>query len=96
MSAYVKGRRLEYKIMALLKEEYGCDIVARTAKSHSVFDVVGIDTKYRVIRFVQCKAGKRQYLSKDEREKLEKLKGVFAVLPFLTVKNGKFWELKQL
>lgn len=53
-SNYVKGRRYEYKTMQKLRD-MGCDIVIRSAGSHSPIDVIGIDSKTRHIFFLQCK-----------------------------------------
>jgi Holliday junction resolvase len=51
---YIKGRRYEYKTMEFLRS-IGCDIVLRSAGSHSPIDVIGIDSDKRHIFFIQCK-----------------------------------------
>ena len=51
---YQKGIRKEYKIIHTL-ERVGFDIVQRTAGSHSPIDVIAIDKKNKIIRFIQSK-----------------------------------------
>jgi len=51
---YFNGRSKEYRTMEKLRK-LGCDIVLRSAGSHSPIDVIGIDIKRNHIRFIQCK-----------------------------------------
>ena len=62
---YIKGRRKEYKVMLAAKRENL--ITLRSAGSHSPIDVVVIDVKERLIRFVQCKPDS---MSENKREAL--------------------------
>ena len=64
---YVKGRRKEYKICKELRSK-GFDIVQRTAGSHSPIDVIAINKKLRVIKFIQSKP---DTFSERERESIE-------------------------
>lgn len=63
---YINGRRKEYKVMQQLKK-IGCDIVFRSAGSHSEIDVIGIDIKGRRIFTIQCKP---KSLSANKREEI--------------------------
>jgi len=63
---YSRGRRKEYTICEKLRKE-GFTIVQRTAGSHSPFDIIAIDQKLHVIRFVQCKP---ENFSETEKSKL--------------------------
>ena len=76
---YGKGRNYEYKAIKFLKE-LGFDICQRTAGSHSPIDVLAIDTKKKIIRFVQVKGDN---ISKKDEEKImlenSKLNGDFKV-----------------
>jgi len=54
--SYQKGRRKEYKIKKAL-EEVGY-IVLRTSGSHGFADLICIDKKIKIIRFIQCKPDK--------------------------------------
>lgn len=65
---YRRGARFEYKTMQKLRDR-GCDLVFRAAGSHGVIDVVGIDTKQRIMFLIQCKSGKS---AQSQRGKLEK------------------------
>jgi hypothetical protein len=81
---YEKGRRAEYKVMKQLRKE-GFQYVGRTAGSHGIFDVWGIELfdwdspvhKGR-IKLVQVKTGKT---AERERAKTEigKLTGSYFV-----------------
>jgi len=51
---YVKGRNKEYKVMKRLRDE-GYDVVARTAGSHGVFDVIAFNKETKDIKLIQCK-----------------------------------------
>lgn len=51
---YIKGRNKEYKIIKSLKKD-GCDIVQRTAGSHSPIDIIAINKQTKVISFIQSK-----------------------------------------
>ena len=53
---YCRGRRKEYGACEKLKKE-GFEIVQRTAGSHSPIDILAIDTKNKIIKLVQVKAG---------------------------------------
>lgn len=68
-SNYQKGVRLERKIVNEAKEA-GC-IAFRSAGSHSPIDVVIIDHKRAMIRFIQCKTGK--YAEKEKKKADEAL-----------------------
>ena len=50
---YIKGRRKEYRVMN--DERKQGNLVIRSAGSHSPVDVISIDVKARVIKFIQCK-----------------------------------------
>lgn len=63
---YARGRRREYKAMNLLRRK-GCDVVFRSAGSHSPIDVVGIDRTLRKIIFLQCKP---ESTTEKQRDKL--------------------------
>jgi len=60
---YVKGRRKEYKIVH--RHKALGHISYRSAGSHSPVDVTAIDTKNKIIYFIQSKVGK---ISKRETE----------------------------
>lgn len=62
---YVNGRRKEYKVMHQLKQA-GCDIVFRSAGSHSEIDVIGIDIKRLRIFAIQCKPKSLSANKRDE------------------------------
>ena len=76
---YVKGRKKEYKICKRLKEQ-GCDIVQRTAGSHSPIDIIAIDKEHKRILFVQSKP--EGYSSKKYKE-YEWLNDMFKVEFFI-------------
>lgn len=78
MSNYSCGRAFEYLAM----RELGAKgyIAARTAGSHGLFDVIGIDCDS--ILLVQVKKGKRSY--KKEQQ-------AFAALPAPAVVVKQFW-----
>ena len=63
---YIKGRKREYKEMQRLREN-GCDIVFRSAGSHSEIDVIGINTKTLEIFTIQCKP---ESLSTNKRDEI--------------------------
>ncbi len=63
---YRKGRRYEYKICKQERSK-GCDIVFRSAGSHSPVDVVSIDTASKIIRLIQCKAGGSYSIEKRDK-----------------------------
>ena len=50
---YISGRRKEYKIMEKLRIA-GYETL-RTAGSHGFADIIAIDKKNKLIKFVQCK-----------------------------------------
>ena len=62
---YLKGRRKEYKIMREL-DLNGCDIVLRSAGSHSAIDVIGINKDEKIILCVQCKPDTMPEMKKAE------------------------------
>ena len=62
---YVNGRRKEYKVMEQLRK-IGCDIVFRSAGSHSAIDVIGIHRKMGHIICIQCKPKSMSDKKKDE------------------------------
>jgi len=51
---YIKGRKKEYRLCKELRE-LGCEIVQRTAGSHSPIDIIAIDKKRKLIFLVQSK-----------------------------------------
>ena len=77
---YVKGARYERKVVNEAKE-LG-NIAFRSAGSHSPIDVITIDPTLRLIRLIQCKAGKSY--SQKFKDNLEKK------YEFL---NGENWEV---
>jgi len=60
---YVKGRRKEYQIVN--RHKALGHIAFRSAGSHSPVDVTAIDSKNKVIHFIQSKVGK---ISAREKE----------------------------
>jgi len=61
---YVKGRRKEYKIVN--RHKALGHISFRSAGSHSPIDVTAIDTKNKIIYFIQSKVGKISAREKDD------------------------------
>jgi len=58
--------------------QIGCDIVIRSAGSHSPIDVIGIDSKSRHIFFIQCKPESMSDNAKNKiKMPLEWLNGSF-------------------
>ena len=51
---YKIGRDVEYKAIERLKSEYKCIYVTRSAGSHSLFDVIGINLLGKIY-LIQCK-----------------------------------------
>lgn len=96
MTNYKKGRRREYEVMKILKYDYNCDVVFRTAKSHSIFDVGGISTKDCKIYFVQVKCAKKinKSIIKDEYKNMRKIYHKFPAVVRRYVKFAIF--LKEL
>ena len=79
---YLKGKRLENKIVKKLKERG--QIAFRSAGSHSPIDVIGIDTKFKIINLIQCKSGK--FTEKEKFKLIEEnrnLNGTFEVKFFV-------------
>ena len=64
---YVKGRAKEYRTMENLRKQ-GCEIVLRSAGSHSPIDVIGINLKELQVKCIQCKP---KSMSKNAKDKLE-------------------------
>ena len=60
---YIKGVAKERQLVNYAKSQ-GC-IAFRSAGSHSPIDVVIIDQKKAIIRFIQCKTGK--YSEKEKK-----------------------------
>lgn len=54
---YLKGRRKEYKICNIYKNN-NWDIVQRSAGSHSSIDLFAINKKKRIIKLIQVKPDK--------------------------------------
>jgi hypothetical protein len=50
---YLRGRRFEYEYANLMREQ-GFTI-ARTAGSHGLFDLIGINEKNGMVELIQCK-----------------------------------------
>ena len=63
---YVAGRRREYIVMEKLRK-IGCDIVFRSAGSHSLIDVIGIRHSDARVFLIQCKPPS---MKEKEREAL--------------------------
>jgi len=63
---YTKGRAKEYRTMEKLRKA-GCEVVLRSAGSHSKVDVIGINLKELKVRFIQCKPEK---MSDNAKQKL--------------------------
>lgn len=63
-SNYIKGRRKEYRVMN--DERKLGNLVLRSAGSHSPIDVVSIDVKARVIKFIQCKPDSMSEIEKNK------------------------------
>lgn len=62
---YVKGCRKERRIVNMAKS---CGLISfRSAGSHSPIDVVIIDKKNRLVRFIQCKP---ESMSENAKNKL--------------------------
>lgn len=75
---YIKGRRKEYKICS--QERKLGRLAFRSAGSHSPVDVVSVNKKDKVIRFIQCKPD--DFSKKAELKLLEKhreINGVYYV-----------------
>lgn len=68
MGAYRKGVYKEYCIMDILLKKYKCDIVLRSAGSHSPIDVIGIRKKDKKIWVIQSKSKK---MSEKTTKKLQ-------------------------
>lgn len=64
---YQKGLRKEYAIVKLFKET-GCDIVQRTAGSHSPIDIIAINKSLKTIFLIQAKPDS---MSEKEKQKIE-------------------------
>ena len=64
---YIKGRSKEYRIVNKLKK-ISYEIAFRSAGSHSPIDVVAINRKLKLVRFIQAKPKK---FSKKEKLRLE-------------------------
>ena len=60
---YRKGRAKEYRLMNKLKKH--CDIVFRSAGSHSIVDCAGIDLKQKKIYLFQCKPRNFSHTAKE-------------------------------
>ena len=76
---YVKGRRKEYKICNIMKQQ-GYQIAQRTAQSRSPFDVIAINTVTKEIKLIQSKPNsmsmtKIRELLEDNKD----LTGIFEV-----------------
>lgn len=56
--SYRKGVKAEYREMEKLRK-LGYTYISRSAGSHGVWDVCGIDVATKTIRFVQVKTGKK-------------------------------------
>ena len=85
MSIYKKGARKEYHIIYKLRKR-GFDIVQRTAGSNSPIDIIAVDKKNKIIKFIQSKRVLEEtmnYTDQKLKEKIEKenqdLTGIFKV-----------------
>lgn len=63
---YLKGANFERKLVNAAKAK-GC-IAFRSAGSHSPIDVVVVDTKKKVVEFIQAKKGKSKLTKAKESE----------------------------
>ena len=75
---YKKGRAKEYRILRRLKER-GCNIVFRSAGSHSPVDCIGIDLKARRIYLIQSKLNASESQKNRISERFERLNDEFIV-----------------
>jgi len=69
---YNKGRRKEYAIIDDLKKQ-GFDIVQRTAGSHSPIDIIAINIKSRVIKFIQSKRDLSKTMKETNQQQKQKI-----------------------
>jgi Holliday junction resolvase len=75
-SNYIKGRKKEYRVMN--EERKKGNLVLRSAGSHSKIDIVCIDVRGRIIKFIQCKPDDTTDLEKNKLElEMRKLNNVF-------------------
>lgn len=54
---YKRGRRREYYVMEKLRREGNWEIIQRSKGSHSPIDIIAINKRDKIIRFIQVKAG---------------------------------------
>lgn len=66
LTNYQKGRSKEYRIMEKFRLA-GCDIVLRSAGSHSPVDIIAINSTIKKIYFIQSKS---KSISKNFKNKL--------------------------
>jgi len=64
MTHYTSGRRLEYKVMEILRKE-GYEIVLRTAGSHGKFDVIAGKSDPPHSKWIQVKSGDAKYIARE-------------------------------
>jgi hypothetical protein len=64
---YTEGRRIEYKVMAKLRE-MGYTMVLRTAGSHSPWDVVAYKPDPPHSLWIQVKSGNKKYIDQEIRK----------------------------
>ena len=65
---YKRGRDAEYRVVQILKDEYGCFYVTRSAGSHSLFDVTGFNGREWFL--VQVKRSKTEKAYSSELKEL--------------------------
>ena len=88
--AYLKGRRLEYKVKNLLKVK-GCFVI-RQASSHFP-DIMAVlpnelEIEPSVVLAIECKSGTAK-ISKREREELEALSKKYGFLSIIATKKDR-------
>jgi Holliday junction resolvase len=70
MTYYTEGRRIEYKVMAKLKE-MGYEMVLRTAGSHSPWDVISYKSDPPHSLWIQVKSGNKKYIDHEKKKWLD-------------------------
>lgn len=79
---YINGAALEYKVIENLKTEWNCDLCIRSAGSHGLYDVMGINSQEGMLYFAQAKKGSAKVSKEDLElmvEKAKKLKKHFGM-----------------
>ena len=94
-SAYIKGRRIEYRCKKYL-EQKGVNLVFRSAGSKGPADLIAINPVKREILLIQVKKGKVPPSVKRQYGVLKELEGTYTVKAYIYHKKGKFYELEPL